>query len=762
MTQATSITIPGYRVQSKLGQGGMATVYLAIQESFDREVALKIMSPFLNSDPSFTTRFVREARIVAQIHHASIVPVMDVGEHQSNHYLSMEYLPGGDLKQRIQQGKHGLTLAVNTCMAIAAALDVAHRKGFVHRDIKPENILFREDGTPVLTDFGIARAIDAGTSLTMAGMMVGTPNYMSPEQVKGQELDGRSDLYSLGIVFFETLTGTVPYRADSSMSLALKHLSDPLPALPAEHGIYQPFMDRLTAKDREDRFASGAEVTRALRLITEMAQTRIPAQVRPTIVPVSAVPTPEQEHQPTLFNPLGPGSIPGTASAPQPVSKTVQISKLGSQEAPPTLAPQKVVTPKPPRKPVFAPLAKAVMGALRSAGMSFVSGLSALKIPARLATLKSSTARWSMASTVASLRGMGSSLGSNKPAARYASWVAAGVAGLAVGFGGYLFARNSGPTMAAQQLPNEIVVANADLRPPVIESTPAPPAPEPQVVEPPTQEEMSPEVIEMLGEMKAVRVALVRLDNTRTRTERRLKQEADDQQAKIAAEEQRRKEDERADGLLIKARAALAETRFYEPTGSNAAESYRDILAILSARDPKTPAKVEATAALKKIADMMAIEIERNLRVNRLDRGAELLQRLRDLQTQHPQLAVLDVNLTMLRAKPELLNARQVSALERCDRSMREANEALDARPLTSKKLSGAASDFDAANKCTDAPGLETLKERILGSFELAAKTTWEAKDRKETQRIVDLAKREKKWFTPAMQTWENTLRSAP
>src|SRR5262245_33955569 len=224
MTQPNPIVIPGYRVDRKLGQGGMATVYIAIQESFDREVALKIMSPFLNSDPSFTTRFVREARIVAQIHHASIVPVMDVGEHQTHHYLSMEYLPGGDLKHRIAEGKHGLSLAVNTCLAISAALDVAHRKGFVHRDIKPENILFREDGTPVLTDFGIARAIDAGTSLTLAGMMVGTPNYMSPEQVKGQELDGRSDLYSLGIVFYETLTGAVPFRADSTMSLALKHL----------------------------------------------------------------------------------------------------------------------------------------------------------------------------------------------------------------------------------------------------------------------------------------------------------------------------------------------------------------------------------------------------------------------------------------------------------------------------------------------------------------------------------------------------------
>ncbi|HMN44976.1 MAG TPA: protein kinase [Povalibacter sp.] len=261
----STITIPGYRIERRLGQGGMATVYLAIQESFGREVALKVMSPLLNSDPTFATRFMREARIVAHMHHASIVPVFDVGERKPHHYLSMEYLPGGDLKQRILHGRGGADLLEDICRALCPALDLAHRKGFIHRDIKPENILFREDGTPVLTDFGIARAVDSGTSLTMAGMFVGTPSYMSPEQVKGQELDGRSDLYSLGIVCYEILTGTLPFRADSSLSVALKHLSEPLPTLPAKLASYQPFLDRLTAKERTDRFANGADVLRALR-----------------------------------------------------------------------------------------------------------------------------------------------------------------------------------------------------------------------------------------------------------------------------------------------------------------------------------------------------------------------------------------------------------------------------------------------------------------------------------------------------------------
>jgi serine/threonine-protein kinase PpkA len=167
---------------------------LSQARALEREVALKVMSPLLNSDPSFAARFKREARIVAQLSHASIVPVFEVGEHQSCHYLSMEYLPGGDLKRRLLDGERDLSLALNVCAALGAALDSAHRKGFVHRDIKPENILFRDDGTPVLTDFGIARALDGGRSMTLAGMLVWTPNYMSPEQIKGLELDGRSDL----------------------------------------------------------------------------------------------------------------------------------------------------------------------------------------------------------------------------------------------------------------------------------------------------------------------------------------------------------------------------------------------------------------------------------------------------------------------------------------------------------------------------------------------------------------------------------------
>ena len=287
-----TITIPGYSIIRELGEGGMASVYLATQHSLERQVALKIMSPLLNSDPGFAARFRREARIVAQLSHASIVPVFEVGEHQGRCYLSMEYLPGGDLKHLLLANRCDVSEASQMCVALCGALDFAHRKGFVHRDIKPENILFREDRTPVLTDFGIARALDSGRSMTVAGVLVGTPGYMSPEQVKGLELDGRSDLYSLGVVFYEMLTGTEPFTAQSSLSLALKQVSDVLPSLPPEHALYQDFLDCLTAKDREQRFASGAEVIRALNLISTTGQGAKQRLPRPVAEPAEAAPSP--------------------------------------------------------------------------------------------------------------------------------------------------------------------------------------------------------------------------------------------------------------------------------------------------------------------------------------------------------------------------------------------------------------------------------------------------------------------------------------
>jgi len=258
------IEVPGYKVLRQLGRGGMATVYLAIQESVDREVALKVMSPALMVDPNFGERFLREARIAAKLHHRHVVGVHDVGKYNDIHYIAMEYLPGGSF--HIEDGRpREPTIVLRVVREIATALAYAHSKGFVHRDVKPDNILLHDDGSSALTDFGIARANDSATRMTRTGAVIGTPHYMSPEQARGRPLDGRADLYSLGVVMFELLTGRVPYVADDPLAVGIMHITEPVPRMPAPLEVLQPIVDKLMAKTPEDRFQTGDEVAIAIR-----------------------------------------------------------------------------------------------------------------------------------------------------------------------------------------------------------------------------------------------------------------------------------------------------------------------------------------------------------------------------------------------------------------------------------------------------------------------------------------------------------------
>ncbi|MGY6587985.1 MAG: protein kinase domain-containing protein [Wenzhouxiangella sp.] len=261
--------ISGYRVEQELGRGGMATVYLAVQESLERCVALKVMKAALAADEEFAERFVREARTAASLQHSSIVAIFDAGQAGHHFYIAMEYVSGGELKDRLRHGAMNASDAVAVIRQIAAGLNYAHGKGFVHRDVKPENILFREDGTAVLSDFGIARAIGSGTRMTATGLSIGTPHYMSPEQARGQAVDGRSDLYALGVLFFEMLSGEVPFDAQDSFALAYQHINDPIPQLRPMLGKYQPIINRLLAKDSEDRYQSGAELIEDLDRIEQ-------------------------------------------------------------------------------------------------------------------------------------------------------------------------------------------------------------------------------------------------------------------------------------------------------------------------------------------------------------------------------------------------------------------------------------------------------------------------------------------------------------
>lgn len=255
--------IPGYQIQREIGRGGMAHVYLAVQRKFGRLVALKLVTEPFASDPEFRRRFVQESRINARLTHPNIVQVYDVGAHGDVLYLVMEYVGGGDLNSRLERGLRIEDL-IRVVKEIGRALDYAHNRGFVHRDIKPENILFREDGSAVLSDFGIARVVDDTPSISHTGTVMGTPQYMSPEQAAGRPLDGRSDIYSLGVVFYRMLTGDVPYKADTAVRVGIKHLQEPIPRLPNYLAVFQPVVDRALAKKPEQRYQSGAELAAAL------------------------------------------------------------------------------------------------------------------------------------------------------------------------------------------------------------------------------------------------------------------------------------------------------------------------------------------------------------------------------------------------------------------------------------------------------------------------------------------------------------------
>ena len=257
------ILIPGFDTVAEIGEGAMATVYLATQRSLERQVALKIMAAALSADPTFCERFLREGRTLARLSHPHTVTIHDIGNVGDLYYMAMEYLPNGTLKERIAAGmsaEQGLIYV----RQIASALGYAHSQGLVHRDVKPANILFRANGSAVLSDFGIAKSLDDRTQFTQAGLAIGTPSYMSPEQARGLEIDGRADLYALGVVLHEILVGSLPYSGTDALSTVLAHLTEPLPELPIQHGRYQQILSKLLAKERNDRFADAAELIAAL------------------------------------------------------------------------------------------------------------------------------------------------------------------------------------------------------------------------------------------------------------------------------------------------------------------------------------------------------------------------------------------------------------------------------------------------------------------------------------------------------------------
>ena len=259
-----------YEVECEIGRGGMSVVYRARDIRLNRQVAIKVLPPELAYDPAVRTRFTREAQTSAQLSHSHIVPIYDVGEVDGIAYFVMGYVTGGNLAALLaREPRQPLDEARRIICEVADALAYAHTRGVIHRDIKPDNILLdRDTGRAMVTDFGIARAMEGGTRLTQTGIAVGTPTYMSPEQAEGSEVDGRSDVYSLGVVAYQMLTGRVPFTASSSMALLLKHVTErprPITELrPDVPRLLKDAVERSLAKSPEDRWPTASALREAL------------------------------------------------------------------------------------------------------------------------------------------------------------------------------------------------------------------------------------------------------------------------------------------------------------------------------------------------------------------------------------------------------------------------------------------------------------------------------------------------------------------
>jgi eukaryotic-like serine/threonine-protein kinase len=250
-----------YEVEELVGTGGMSSVYRARDSVLERRVALKVLHEHFSADPEYVERFRREARAIARLNHPNIVTVIDRGEFGKRQFIVFEHIPGENLKEVVErEGQFPVAQALALTHQIARGLAFAHQHDVVHRDVKPQNVLLDESGTAKVTDFGIARSLDPGQELTQTGTLLGTSDYIAPEQASGQPVDARSDQYSLGVLLYELLTGEVPFPADSFMAVAMRHLRDPVPSVrerrPDVPDRVDEIVARAMAKRPEDRFPS--------------------------------------------------------------------------------------------------------------------------------------------------------------------------------------------------------------------------------------------------------------------------------------------------------------------------------------------------------------------------------------------------------------------------------------------------------------------------------------------------------------------------
>jgi predicted Ser/Thr protein kinase len=299
-----------YELQRRVGRGGMAEVFLARDRLLDRPVAIKILFPEFATDPSFVARFKREAQAAANLNHPNIVGVYDWGRERGTYYIVMEYVDGRTVSEMIRSdGPLKPKDAARIAADVAAALGFAHEKGVVHRDVKPGNVLITKSGEVKVADFGIARAMtsNAEDNLTQTGSVMGTATYFSPEQAQGKPVDPRSDLYSLGIVLYEMVSGKPPFTADSPVAIAYKHVQEPLPPLHQRAtGIpsdYEAIVEKALAKDPDARYPDGKAMRADLLRFVQGKRVRAAADTPPTGSPAVAVPVPPSTTRPETTEP---------------------------------------------------------------------------------------------------------------------------------------------------------------------------------------------------------------------------------------------------------------------------------------------------------------------------------------------------------------------------------------------------------------------------------------------------------------------------
>ncbi|MCK4763332.1 MAG: protein kinase [Candidatus Aminicenantes bacterium] len=333
---------PGCKIVGVLGKGGMATVYLATQDKLKRKVAIKVLHSSLLKNKETANNFKKEAKTAAGFSHSNIVQIFDTGKAGDHHYIIMEYLDTS-LRDRMERnlGKMPEQLALDIVEKIMEALDYAHFQGVYHRDIKPENIMFRHDSTPVLVDFGISCVSVPNDQFEKVSGIAGTVDYMSPEQCRGQKnVDDRSDVYSLGVLLYEMLTGEKPYKGDSYISVALKHMEEPVPRLPGEFSRYQPLIDKMMAKDREERLSSAPQFDKLLySILSGPAATSTPsvdsAQAAEKTIPAAEPPLEQSEEVVPSSRELEPASSISRAALgivkslvnnfPEPIKKKLDL-----------------------------------------------------------------------------------------------------------------------------------------------------------------------------------------------------------------------------------------------------------------------------------------------------------------------------------------------------------------------------------------------------------------------------------------------------